>query len=321
MTPQQLLQGAGPTNLRRTSTSQALQPAAPTNLPQANTLQVTGNPMNYSSFSGGRTNIPGVNTTQNTGNVNTGPSQAQMQAQMEAQRLAEEESKRSGLKSGISKLVNDTMGIYDTLFGNVSKAAQSQKNLLEQRFNRETGALGEQFASELPLIGQSFAGRGAYDSTWRTDAEARAQAGFQNQLADIGQQRAQAEAGIGSQLAEQEAGIGAGRSSINQILARLGEVTDINELTSLRNELENKINSLNQNVATTQSQEAFQNRFAQIAPTGDRMAQLSSALTNIIQGQAPAALKRSVAAQVIGSSGLSEDEKQQLISEVNTQIV
>lgn len=234
--------------------------------------------------------------------------------------MAQEAAQRSSLQKSIQKLVGDAMGVYDTLYGNFGTAAASQRQALESRYAKETGALGEQFTQEIPRIGQAYAARGAYRSTWRTGAEGRAKENFETQLTNLGEQQRAEMGKIGQEVATQEAGFRGGQEQVNRILAQLPNVTDVNELTALQNELQKRIDDLRSSQAGLQSQEAFVNRFQQIAPASDRMAQLQTTLSRIIAGEAPGALKQSVGAQIIASSGLTDQEKAQALAQFNAQV-
>ena len=262
-----------------------------------------------------------------TGGYNSGYSSygssyaAQRQAEAEAaQRAAEEEVKRNQLREGIQNLIGQSQGIYDTLFGNVRSAAQSQRQALDKRFNEETGTLTEQFNQELPKIGQSYAGRGSYDSTYRTGAEEVAKKGFEGQIRTIGNQREADSAKIGQALAEQEAQFGAGKSLLGTMQGRLGEVTDLNELTQLRNDLDKRVAELTSSQAGNQTREAYIQKFSQLAPATSRINELKTSLSTLINGAAPGPLKRAVAEQIIGSAGLSPEEENQLRNQVIQQI-
>ena len=246
---------------------------------------------------------------------------AQRQAEAEAaQRAAEEEAKRNQLREGIQNLIGQSQSIYDTLFGNVRSAAQSQRQALDKRFNEETGTLTEQFNQELPKIGQSYAGRGSYDSTYRTGAEEVAKKGFEGQIKTIGNQREADSAKIGQALLEQEAQFSAGKSLLGTMQSRLGEVTDINELTQLRNDLDKRVAELTSSQAGNQTREAYIQKFSQLAPANSRINELKTSLSTLINGAAPGPLKKAVAEQIIGSAGLSPEEEDQLRNQVIQQI-
>lgn len=230
-------------------------------------------------------------------------------------------AQRSSLKTGITNLISETLGIYDSLFGNLGTAAASQAKALGEKYARETGALNEQFAQEIPRIGQAYAGRGAYDSSWRIGAEQEAKKNLETQLAGVMETYKTAGQKLGQDVATQEAQFKGGQTSLNEMLARLPNITDINELNALEAEIRKIKTQLGTSAAGLQSQEAYMQRFEQLAPTTDRTAQLRQTLSTIIRGGAPTPLKQSVAAQVIGSSGLTPEEQQTLLNEVNAQLV
>lgn len=243
-----------------------------------------------------------------------GPSPEQIAAQQQT-------AQRSGLQKNIQKLIGNAMGVYDSLYGNLGTAAASQRQALESRFGKETGALGEQFTQEIPRIGQAYAGRGAYDSSWRTNAENAAKSAFEGQLQGLGEQKIAEMGKIGQEVATTEAEFGAGQSGLNRALALVPQTTDVTELTNLQTEIQKQIDNLRTQQAGLQSQESFVQRFQQLAPASNKVSNLSRTLTNIINGEAPTALKQSVASQIIASSGLTPEEQQQALANFNAQLV
>lgn len=284
-------------------------PAGPSNTPPSDWNN--GQPDGYSASSG----------SGGGGSSYDAYAVAQRAAAAEAARkAAEEEAKKTQLRGSISGLIDQAMGVYDTLYGNVRNAATSQRKALEDRYSKETGRLGDQFNAELPKIGQSYAGRGTYDSSYRRGAEDTATTQFKGQLEDLSTGYQSDKAKIGQELMNQEANIGTGRSLLDLTKGKLGEVTDLNELMATQNEINRKIAELRGTAQSTGTQEAYQAKFGELAPAADRLATLQTQLSNIINGQAPAALKKAVAQQIIGSSGLPEDQKNQLNASITTQI-
>jgi hypothetical protein len=241
-------------------------------------------------------------------------------AAAEAAKKAAEEAKKQEVMGYTSKMINNAIGLYGKLFGNVKGAAKSQLNTLDKRYNQEVGGLTDQFNQELPKIGRAYAARGTYDSSYRNDSEGEATTGFNNQLQDIGTQREQDAAKIGEYVAGQEADINANKGLLRKMLAELPNVESLDELTSLKRDIDKQYAMIEANIGKNQSQEAYTQKLNAIAPSGDRMAGLQSTLTNIVNGAAPGALKRAVAQQIIGSSGLTKDQQDQLLGEVNSQI-
>jgi hypothetical protein len=233
---------------------------------------------------------------------------------------AQQAKQAADLRGTITGTIGNLQNVYNQLYGDIAGAAQSQRDVLEKRFGRETGALGEQFTSEFPKIGRAYAARGAYSSSYRQDAQEAAQRAFQRQLEDIKMQREQDAANIGQFLAREQGKIQAEQGILGKTLGQLGKETDINQLTQLRNTIDRQIADVQAQRAGTQSQEAYLQRFQTIAPASDRLANLQATLTNIIQGAAPGAVKQQVANQIIGSAGLSPQEEEQLRSQITQQL-
>lgn len=237
-------------------------------------------------------------------------------AQAAAQARAEE-AQRGQLRGEIGGGIQNLQNVYNQLYGDVTGAATGQRQALEQRYGRETQALGEQFNEQLPTIGRGYAARGAYDSSYRMDAEERAQKQFQRQLQDLAAQREADAAKIGQYVAEQQAKIQAQQSKLGTVSGRLGQTRDLNDLIQLRNEIEAQIADTGALRAGAMSQQQLMQRFQELAPATDRLSQLQGVLTTIMQGAAPSALKRATAQQIIGSAGLTPEEQDRLQTQIN----
>lgn len=243
--------------------------------------------------------------------------QANAMAAQQAAALRAEEVKRSGLRSGIQSLIGQAGDIYRNLYGGLTRAGESQKQQLESTYGQGVQTLGETFSAELPKIAQAYAARGAYDSTWRAGAEQEAQKGYESQLKTMRTAQEEALGKLGQALAESRGQFQAGESALQTVLGRLGDVTDINELTALRNEIENKIGSLRQAEAGQLTREEQLAQVANVPGFADKFTQAQRTIQTIIAGQAPAPLKRSIASQIIVNSDLTDQEKQALQSQVN----
>jgi hypothetical protein len=233
---------------------------------------------------------------------------------------AAEAAQQAALRQGLQGTIGQLNSLYDNIFGDVRKVGQSQRQALDSRFNRETGALTDQFNQEMPKIGRSYAGRGAYDSSYRMDSEQAAQKGFENQIGDLKEQRIADAAKIGGFVSEQEARINAEKGMLQRTLGQLGDITDVGELRQLRNQIDRQLADTQASRGGLMSQEQLAARANKLAPAADRMSGLQSTLANIINGQAPGPLKRAVAQQIIGSAGLRPEEEQALMNQINSQI-
>lgn len=252
----------------------------------------------------------------NTGGGGGGGTYDAAAAQAAAQ-AAKDEATRRTLREGIGGLLTKAMDVYKSLYGGLESLAGSQKAQLEKQYGQNVAQIGQQFTQELPKIGQAYAARGAYDSTFRTGAEQVAQQAYAQQLSDLATEQTGALGKIGAAYTAERAKYGVGETALQNISNRLGEVTDINELTALRNSIESKIGELQTAQAGLGTEAMNVAATAGLQGMSDKFAQASQTIQNIVQGQAPALLKKQIAQQIIVNSNLTEEEQKQLQNVVN----
>lgn len=276
------------------------------------------------SLAYGRNNLSVQNDTSGGGGGYAAPTQAQIYAQQQAaaQRAQEaaDNAKRSELRGGIRNLIGSITGVYDLLHGDINKAADEQRQGLQDKYNKETGALANQFEQEMPAIGRGWASRGAYDSSYRVQGEKNATDAYGRQIEGLGAEKIASEGKIGQWAQQQRAAIDNERGGINAIGTQIDGEQDINQLTQLRNQIDQKIRDNQAKRADYTTQGAARQALVAQAPTTDNSGALGKVLGQIIQGEAPKALKIATAQQIIGSSGLTEEEKARLTQTVATQI-
>lgn len=235
-------------------------------------------------------------------------------------KLQQDEQTRQTLRGNVSGIIQGLTGLYDQIYGAINSGVGEAGTRLQERYTKETGALADTFNQELPKIGLGYAARGLYDSSYRQQGEADAQSGYEKQVGGLGDQLALDKQAIGAKALEQKAKYQADQGGVNAILARINEVTDINELNQLRNELEAKQRALQADTATFADSAAQKAAYESVAPTADRSAGLVATLQTLVQGSAPRALKIKTAETIIGNSGLSEEEKQKLNQQVTASL-
>lgn len=253
-----------------------------------------------------------------------GLTQAQIYAQQQAAERARQEAadnaRRAELRGGIRNLINSMSGVYDLLHGDINSAAAEQRQGLQDKYNKETGSLTDQFNQEMPVIGRGWAARGAYDSSYRTGAEGVATDAYGKQIQSLGDEKIASEGKIGQWAAQQRANIEADRGGVSAVGAQIDAENDINVLTQLKNQIDAKLRDNQAKRADYTTQGAARQALVAAAPTTDNSGALGKVLVQIIQGQAPRALKIATAKEVIGSSGLTEEEKARLSQQVETQV-
>ncbi len=246
-------------------------------------------------------------------------------AQAAAAAAAEAERQRriaqaNSLKTGITGIISNIKGVYDAIYGDVEGVGREKAGQVEQRFGQETKGLTDQFSSQFPAIGNAFASRGTYDSSYRINSEEAAKAGFNNQLQGIGLEKQNALADVGRYVAGQQADVNAQKGGLDAILAQIQASENPDELQALQNTLDERKRTLEASRAGLRSRDSYLGEVNRIAPTGDRMASLTSSLTNVINSQVPTPLKRAIGRQLIANSGLSAEQAAQATATLDAQL-
>lgn len=218
-------------------------------------------------------------------------------------------------RDAITGLAHSILGVYDSLYGNVNQAGADQAAQVNGKYDTENTGLTDQFNQDFPNIGNSYAARGAYDSSYRQNAEHNAQQGFENQLDQQGVARNADLSAVGKKTAEWGAQLGAGKQSVNAVLDHIGNVTDVNELSQIQSAIQKQLIDAQSQSASLGTQGGYVSQLQAIAPTQDQTASLQANLKSIIQGQANPFLKKTVGTKLIQTSGLPDAQKQQLINE------
>lgn len=282
-------------------------------MPNNNLGTSTANPFNLAD-----PNPPGGDAG-NTGSLNYNNDQAAADAAA-AQAAAEQAAKVEAARSAIGALSNSILGVYNSLYPQIDKAAGDQGRLVNQRYDTEVGGLTDQFNSDFPKIGNSYSARGAFDSSYRQDAEAGAQKAFGNQLDVEAQGRRGDLAKVGQFVASNKAKIGSNIDDINAILDHVGQTTDVNELSQIQAAIQQRLSQAKASVADLGTQGGYIGQLQGIVPTADQTKALTANLSTILQGAANPMLKRSIGQKLIASSGLPPDQQQQLLSDYEAQL-
>jgi hypothetical protein len=255
------------------------------------------------------------------GGTDTGTVSAQtVAAQQAAAAAAQKAAQANAVKSGITGLVNNIKGVYDALYGDVGSAAAEKSNLVDQKYQQEQKSLTDQFNSSFPAIGNAYGARGTYDSSYRINAEKTAQDQFDNSVGQLGTGRNQDLAGVGQWVAQQQADFNAQKGGLDAILGQIGGSDNVDELTSLRNTLDERLRTLSASRAGLQSQGSYLNTLNSVVPQSNRLSGLQSNLGNVIQSQVPTAVKRAIGQQLINNSGLSQQQAAQALQEFTGQL-
>jgi hypothetical protein len=220
----------------------------------------------------------------------------------------------------VNGIVNSIFNVYNALYGDVGGAATDKASQVGQKYDAENKSLSDQYSRDFGQVGQSFAARGAYDSSYRGGAEGQLTDSFNSALGQQNVAKQGELAGVGQFLAQARGSIDAGKGALDLTRQQIDQATDPNELTSLQNQLSAKLSELQSQRAGAQNQNYYLGQLNAQVPSTSALPQLQQQLTNVLNASVPAPVKRSIANQLISGAQLSQPEKDQLAAQIGTQI-
>lgn len=273
-----------------------------------NTLQVGADPTNL-QFGSALGATPDPATT--PGGTYTDPAVAA---------AAAKRAQAQALKGGLTGLVNNIHSVYNAIYGDLDTVGADKTKAVNQRYNTENTALVDQFNTDFPQIGNAYSARNTYDSSYRQDSEGNAVKQFGNAQDSLSQGRNEDVAKVGQYIATQRAQAGADQGTLTSIQDMINASEDPAELQQLQQTLNQRLADVTASRAGLRSQDAYMAEANSLVDTTDRSAGLRQNISNIVAGQAPAPLKRSIANKLIQSSGLPAAEQQALINDFEKQL-
>lgn len=230
-------------------------------------------------------------------------------------REAEEARVRTQRKNSVTNLVKSIQGVYDALYGDINTAAADSTRLVNERFATENEGLADQFQSQFRDIGNAFSARGAYDSSYRGDAERTAQKGYENLLAAQGTKQRSELADIGKYVSSARAEVQGDREALNLIMQQLPDTNNLDELQQLVNQLQARKGQAGRQRAGTGTQNFYLKQLGAIDKKASNVAQLRGQLSNILSAEVPSAVKGNIVSNLINGAQLTAQEKEQLMQE------
>ena len=225
-----------------------------------------------------------------------------------------------GMRGMVSDRARAVIGIYDALYGDLDAATADKSNQINTRYNQDEGALTGQFNEQFPLIGNAYAGRGTYDSSYRIDKEEGAKGAYGSSVQKLAQGRDDDLSEVGKYAATERANFGAQQANLRSVVDQINQSENPDELTQLQNTLSERINSLQASRAGLQSRSGYLNTLNQRLPEGTRISGIQTSLGNVIKSAVPGPVKKQIAGQIVANSGLSGDSAARLLADINAQI-
>lgn len=236
------------------------------------------------------------------------------QAQAAAAAAAANAAKAKALRGNVTSLVNSIKDIFNSRYGLIDQSAGEQTGKLNDRFAAESQDVANQVENENQQLGAAHAASGSYDSSYRGNNVDTVTKAGEGQIRDLGTELEDNIAKIAAWVSSQKAGIDAEKRGLDTTASRLPESDDVNELTSLRNQLESRIAELEAGQAEYRTNAQNRAALEGIAPSSQRAVQLKTTLSHIVSGNADASQKKVIAQRLIQNSGLTPQEQEQLLS-------
>lgn len=214
-------------------------------------------------------------------------------------------------------LIDSIKNIYGSIYGKADTAAAEQNQQLTDNYGKTVADTAGEVARNNDAALAAYSARGTQDSSYRGNTQNDIKVAGERAVQEAGDELRSAQGSIGQWLNEQRANVTAQKTGLDQVLSRIAESKDVNELTQLRATLENRLTEAQQ--ASAGLTTGAQNRAtaAGVTPAANRVATLKTTLGNILQSTAPPATKRSIATAFIMNSGLKEDQQNELLQQLN----
>lgn len=217
------------------------------------------------------------------------------------------------LRDQITALVNSVKDIFNSRYGQVDASAAEQAGKLNTRFGNESSDLAHQITNENDKVGASYAGRGAFDSSYRGNANDTVTNAGTTQTRDLGTELADNLAKIAAWVSQQKTTLDANKGAADTTLARANDTnTSATGLESLRNGLDSQISTLQAGNADNNTAAQNASSLEAVAPSSARGVQLKTTLSQILAGNADTTQKAAIGHQLITSANLSPEDQQKL---------
>ena len=237
------------------------------------------------------------------------PAAAAAQAQ-----AAANAAKAGKLRGEITGIANTIKDIFNARYGQVDASGQEQAGKLNSRFGTESQDITDQVARENEAIGAAHSASGTFDSSYRGNNVDTVTKEGSAQIEGLNQELIDNLGKIAQWVSQQKASFDANKSGIDQILGRLGEETDVNNLAQIRNTLEGRIADLRSSSADNNTAAQNKGALETIAPSSARAQQLKTTLSTILTGNTSPQQKSAIAQKLVNSAGIDPSDAEKLLS-------
>lgn len=219
---------------------------------------------------------------------------------------------RNTLKSRIGGRGADVDAIYQALFGDLEGLLRARDAELEDQYGSQLKKATETYTDALPTIENSYAAIGSSDSTDQADAKTKADKGFKETTATIGQNKAKDKAALGQYGNENRAKFTADRDAAKRAIDSSRDTTDVDALRGLDNDLAGNLSQAGVTRATLGTDGAARKSITDLTGDNGRYDAAVNALDSVIKSSMSGAVKSAAVKAITDAGGLSEDEKKKV---------
>lgn len=211
-----------------------------------------------------------------------------------------------GQLTGKRQAVQDA---YDALFNNLDTLLQSRTGELNTQYDQQFKKAGQDFADVLPTIDSSYAALGSYDSTQRGDNRSKAQKGYENTVATIGQNKQKDQAALGQYGNTSRAKFQADKEAALRYIDSAPGTTDVQALQDANNNLDTNLSQTGVTRAGLGTDAAASNEIKGLTSDNGRFQSALDSLDAVIKSSMPTSVKDAAVEAVASAGGLSAQDK------------
>lgn len=219
----------------------------------------------------------------------------------------------------VNKLRGDIKGrapeleaAFNALFGDMDNLARDKSAEIERKAGENINELTEQYTASIPGIESSYAALGAGDSTDTRDAKIGAKTGFEKSVKQVGEAKDADLTKVGQYANESKAKWNADKDSMLRLISRVDETENEGDLNTARNEVENKLGTLNADRATLTTDAGARGKLSEITKDSSRYDSAKAALDNVLKSSLSGGVKQAAVEAISNSADLDEEDKQRI---------
>lgn len=216
------------------------------------------------------------------------------------------------LRGDIKGRAPELEAAFNALFGDMDNLARDKSAEIERKAGENINDLTGQYTASIPGIESSYAALGAGDSTDTRDAKISAKTGYEKSVKQVGDNKDADLAKVGQYANESKAKWSADKDSMLRLISRVDETENEGDLNTARNEVENKLGTLNADRATLTTDAGARGKLSEITKDGGRYEAAKAALDNVLKSSLSGGVKQAAVEAISNSADLDDEDKQRI---------